>query len=446
MPNNRNHEILVNEKIFSTLNSDTVNLQIGCMTAVSQISTSPEHNNNHIYINPKISGQLLVPSSSYNPYFCAGNVIKLGPSVGILTSLGKKQTDPVPKGKTGKLFKQIISYGQKKGLFVFVFYVEDVNWKKKTVKGYSITNNGRWFKGTFALPTIIYNRIRYRSVEAKSNVRSFFENLKKEPEVFIFNSRFLNKWEVNEVLWKFEAGQKFIPETKKFNRENLRNLLRKYPELFLKPINSSRGQGIVKVVSNHNGTYRYSRAEMPNPRWYTSSSFYTLSESLSRIGVRENRYLIQQGIDLAKYDDRVFDLRTQVQKDGEGKWVLTGVGVRVAGRNKFVTHIPNGGTAHSFDEVIDKTFGRSSETKSFINQQLKLITKIIPPRLEEGLGINLAIISLDIGIDTNGNLWILEVNSKPESFDEVDINHRHLDLLTDYFIFAAQKIAKRNDY
>ncbi|NLB88525.1 MAG: hypothetical protein GX790_04770, partial [Syntrophomonadaceae bacterium] len=204
MPNN-NKEILVNEKIYRTLNSDTVNLHIGCMTAVSQINTSPEHNNNHIFLNPKIAGQLLVPSSSYNPYFCEDNVIKLGPSVGILTSLGKKQTDPVPRGKTGKLFKQIITYGQKKGLFVFAFYVEDVNWKRKTVKGYSITNNGRWFKGNFALPTIIYNRIRYRSVEAKSNVRNFFENLKKEPGVFLFNSRFLNKWEVNEVLWDFEA-------------------------------------------------------------------------------------------------------------------------------------------------------------------------------------------------------------------------------------------------
>lgn len=445
MPN-KNREIVVNEKIYSTLNSDTVNLNIGCMTTVSRIYTSPEHNNDFIFLNPKIADQLLIPSNSYNPYFCAGNVIKLGPSVGILTSFGKKQSDPVPKGRTGRLFKEMISFGQKKGLFIFVFYVEDVNWKKKTIKGYTVNNHGKWIKGNYALPTIIYNRIQYRSIEARSNVRLFFQRLNQESEVYLFNSRFLNKWEVNEVLWDFEAGQKFIPETKKFNRENLRNLLRKYPELFLKPINSSRGQGIVKLISNHNGPYRFSKAEMPNPKWQACSSFYTLSESLSRIGVKENRYLIQQGIDLARYNNRVFDLRTQVQKDGNGKWVMTGVGVRVAGRNRFVTHIPNGGTAHSFDEVLDKTFGRSSTTKASIEHQLKVISTIIPPKLEEGLGINLAIISLDIGIDIDGNLWILEVNSKPDSFDEDDIRHRHLNLLTDYFIFAAQKIAKRNDY
>jgi len=55
------------------------------------------------------------------------------------------------------------------------------------------------------------------------------------------------------------------------------------------------------------------------------------------------------------------------------------------------------------------------------------------------LGLNLAVLSMDIGIDAAGKLWIIEVNSKPASFDENDIRQRHLQLLMDYFSFVAQK-------
>lgn len=440
MPNNKNHEVLINEKLFKEIKQDTVNLEVGCMTTVSKISKTSE-DNKLIYLNPTIAKKLLVPSQSYLPYYFEDNLIKLGPSVGVLTS-NKNQNNPIPKGKKGRLLKEMISYGQKNGLFIFFFYAEGVNWKNKLIKGYSLNNQGKWISGNYAFPNIIYNRIQYRSIEGKNHVKTLLQKFTADPKVYLFNSRFLNKWEVNEILSNFPAGQKFIPETMKFNRTNLRLLLQKHKEVFLKPINSSRGQGIVKIISNSNNSYQYSKAEAANPKWNLCTSFYNLSEALSRIGVKENRYLIQEGIDLATINERVFDLRSQVQKDGNGKWVMTGVGVRIAGRDRFVTHIPNGGTAASYEEVIKKTFANNPGIRASIDQQLKTITTVIPPRLEEGLGLNLAILSLDIGVDNLGNLWILEINSKPASFDEDEIRFKHLQYLTNYFIFAAQKIVK----
>ncbi len=446
MPNNSSSkEVLVNRNIYNALDSDTVGLKIGCMTTVSNLRVSPsEESDEYIFLSSKIADKLLVPSNTYRPYLIKKDVIKLGPSVGILISAKSQDNSAIPKGKQGRLLKEMIEHGYQKGLFIFIFHPEGVNWKKKTVKGYSLSNTGKWIAGNYGFPTIIYNRIQYRSLESKSHVKLLLEKLGNEPDVFVFNSRFLNKWEVNEVLHTFAEGRKFIPETKKFNRENLRNMLKKHSEVFLKPISSSRGQGIVKIIATNN-VYKYSKADASPLTWRSCSSFYILSEALSRIGVKENRYLIQQGIDLATVNDRVFDLRTQAQKDGTGRWIMTGVGARVAGKNRFVTHIPNGGHAASFEEVLKKTFGNMTPTRVSIEQQLKTICTVIPPKLEEGLGINLAIISLDIGVDKEGNLWILEVNSKPASFDEDDIRHKHLNYLTDYFIFAAQKIAKRDD-
>lgn len=363
-------------------------------------------------------------------------------NVGIMIS-SKTQSLTIPKGKQGRLLKEMIIYGRKKGILIFVFHPENVNWKGKYIKGFTLNNSKKWTTEKFSLPTIIYNRIQYRSLETKNNVKTLLQRFSSDPNIYLFNSRFLNKWEVSEVLNNFSEGNEFIPTSKKYTRENLKKMLKTYPEIFLKPINSSRGQGIIKIISSNN-SYRYSHSESTSNTWRSCSSVNALIEALNRIGVRENRYLIQQGIDLATIDERVFDLRTQTQKDGSGKWVITGVGARIAGKNKFVTHVPNGGKAAPMEEVLDKTFGHITPVRKAIDNQLKAICTIIPPELEDKLGINLDILSLDIGIDKEGKLWILEINSKPASFDEDDIREKHLHYLTDYFIFVANKIVEKD--
>ena len=155
----------------------------------------------------------------------------------------------------------------------------------------------------------------------------------------------------------------------------------------------------------------------------------------------QKRYLIQQGIELARLRGRVFDLRAQAQKDRRGEWVLTGVGVRVAAQNRFVTHVPNGGSRADFDKVIKEVFD-SSKIQSSIEQELNSIGSIVPQVLEDGLKISLGILSLDIGVDTSGKLWILEINSKPARFDETEIRSKHMQLLIDFFIFAAEHNSK----
>jgi ABC-type nitrate/sulfonate/bicarbonate transport system ATPase subunit len=51
-----------------------------------------------------------------------------------------------------------------------------------------------------------------------------------------------------------------------------------------------------------------------------------------------------------------------------------------------------------------------------------------------------------LGIDEGGKVWILEVNSKPSSFDEDDIRMKHLEYLCDYFIYAARQKNRKGIY
>jgi hypothetical protein len=134
----------------------------------------------------------------------------------------------------------------------------------------------------------------------------------------------------------------------------------------------------------------------------------------------------------------VFDLRTQVQKTGNGDWIMTGVGVRLAGRNRIVTHLPNGGSVKNYDMVVDEVFGKSPGGTEMIDSQLLKIAFQVPRTMEKQLkDIELAIMSMDIGIDQQGQLWLIEVNSKPSYFNENHIRAIHTQNLVDYFIFSA---------
>lgn len=67
----------------------------------------------------------------------------------------------------------------------------------------------------------------------------------------------------------------------------------------------------------------------------------------------------------------------------------------------------------------------------------------VPRVLDKKLGLSLAVLSIDIGIDVNGRAWIIEVSSKSDSFDEADIRLRHLRYLMEYYIYLTNSSPSR---
>ena len=62
---------------------------------------------------------------------------------------------------------------------------------------------------------------------------------------------------------------------------------------------------------------------------------------------------------------------------------MTGVGVRIAGKNRFVTHIPNGGTLAAYNDIIPSLAEIDSHNSQSFDKQLKNICLFIPKLLEE---------------------------------------------------------------
>lgn len=358
--------------------------------------------------------------------------------VGVLTSLTKMGKYPLPVGKEARIKVEMTTMAKNSDIFMYFFYPEGFSKSKQTIVGHTYMQNskkgGEWVKGVFPLPDIVYNRLSFRRDEHKKKVQELLTLLELNPNIHLFNSRFLHKWEVHNSLSKNSSSAKYVPETCRFTKLNLYKMLVKFPELFIKPINSSVGKGIIKVRCGPNH-YDF-KVAASDRKWHRCSSKKHLFRSLISL-TTQDRFLIQEGIDLAEFNGRIFDLRTQVQKDGNGNWIFVGVGVRVAARNKFVTHVPNGGSRADYIEVTKKVFGESPSITQQLDQQLSCICQVVPYVLEKSLGINLGILSIDIGIDKTGQMKIIEVNSRPGCFDEDNIRQKHLKYLNEYFLYLS---------
>ncbi len=371
------------------------------------------------------------------PFFPKGKVL-----VGVLTTPRKGGKYPLPSGKDSRLKEEMVAAARASGIFMFFFYPAGFDQSTDTVTGHTFKvgnrGEGRWVKAIFDCPDIVYNRLSFRRDEAQSDVLQLLVYLRNHPKIKIFNPRFLTKWEVHHSLVNSSLTRDLVPETCLFNKNNLGIMLQKYTELFVKPISSSVGKGIIIICRSQCGDgYRYKLACSDEKGEYCRSAL-DLYSNLKEIMIPGHQYLLQKSIQLARIDGRVFDLRTQVQKNGQGKWVMSGIGVRVAAPNKYVTHVPNGGTKADYDEVIKMVFGSSAWQVRNLEGQLHDICQNVPYVLEKKLNMNLGILSMDIGLDQNGLMQIIEVNSKPASFDEVHIRRRHLEILNQYFFYLSK--------
>lgn len=433
--------IQINDPNITAAGIEQALIQIGYQVLKWKILNKPGRGKNLVSLSVPLSRELSMPPNCLLHYRLVKAYplqIRLGPVVGVLTTVHRDRYSGLPIGKEAQYYKEMIAYGRQRGVFIYLFYLPDINWARKTIAGYTIsfpkTKAERWKKQDFPFPDIIYNRIRYRHLENSAGTLEVLNRFNQYPDAHIFNSRFLNKWEVYQALEKNPLLVPFLPPTVPFNRGNLKLFLRNYTEVFLKPADSSRGKGIIKIRKT-SAYYQYALANPSEPQWKDCPTEEELLQALSPLMVDENRYLIQMGIKLARLNRKVFDVRAQVQKNGEGKWTLTGMAVRKAARGQFLTHIPNGGTGIPYQKVINQVFGSSPQILASLNDQINLITTEMPLTLERLLELSLAVLSVDIGIDQGGRMWVIEVNSKPSSFDEPNIRKKHLQYLMDYCIY-----------
>ncbi len=349
------------------------------------------------------------------------------PILGILTA-GKGS---VPGNR--EMFRFVQQACREAGLTAYVFTPAQVNWSQRIVYGYRYVG-GRWRPGRFPLPQVVYNRVPNRQLEESAEVRQLKRRLQARGIPY-YNATYLNKYDLYRLLVTESAIKPHLPWTKLVrSRADIYDALQRFGRIYLKPRHAFAGKGIMMVSLKGNAWALRYRQNNSN-RVIQGSK---LSELWPRLDQRMGRqsYIVQQAISLAQYRGRNFDVRLLAQKNGQGRWQVTGMGMRVASKGGITTHVPNGGFIAPAEEVLADVFGAEAPQ---VRQKVEQLALQIAPIIERGYRGLFGEMSMDIGLDTTGHPWFFEANAKPMRFDEQGIRRKGLQTLTAYVQYLAKR-------
>lgn len=216
-----------------------------------------------------------------------------------------------------------------------------------------------------------------------------------------------NKYRVYKYLSTDKKLKIYQPDTVRFSKGNLENMMNKYSNLYVKPTVGSQGKGIYKITRQDQ---RYKLRSTSQSNLY--SDWSSLYKKLNA-KVKKNM-IIQQGIKLELVEGRPYDIRAMVQRKPNSKWTCTGIFTKVGSPNKIVTNYAQGGKLKTLDNVFNKmklSSDKKDSRKSHLNKVALDVARLLNSKRS-----GMFEMGIDFAYDRAGKLWILEVNSTRPQF------------------------------
>jgi glutathione synthase/RimK-type ligase-like ATP-grasp enzyme/translation elongation factor EF-1beta len=396
---------------LNLINISNTTLQFGArsLNVSITISSEPDLTDEVLWLSENALKELLIPD---NIEICVqiidhGNIIKLGPIVGILTD--RFILEDHKKGRPiREAFNCYAEAGNQIGGFIYIFSLNKIDLDNKRIMGYIPLMNKsmitEWQEQWLPLPDAIHNRIKISP--SSSLYKKIDEISKLVPAINIINrTTQVYKWRIQKILEKDLNAKKYLPKTLLFKGVNtLTKMLQEFPFIYLKPVGRSLGLGIIKITKD--GPEEYTAKYRRRGNLYSLNG--TLADILPKLStlMGKRAYIVQEGIPLATYNGNIFDLRVTVQKDETGTWGLSRWKARVAAQNSIVTNISAGGTGAHINQITDSVF--KEEGPEILNN-IKTACLSICSAIENKIS-GIGDIGLDIGVTEGGKIYIIEAN------------------------------------
>jgi len=309
------------------------------------------------------------------------------------------------------VYEKMIAAGKRVGLDVFVFTPQDVDDGKELIRAQLYNpETKKWSRRWVRFPNVIYDRCRIQKSHRFEQLLAF---RKRYSYLHFLNRPLRNKWTIYRALSKVPAFRVHLPATRLYqSAEDVSLMLKKYPTVYLKPINGTGGRGILRIERGREGGLllqgRNHSRSIVQPKHISRGRLASALDSWDKKG---NRYIVQQGLNIKLPIGRVHDYRMLVQKNGLGIWEVTGCAGRVGPLRSITSNLHGGGEAAPMNDLLRQWIGNESDIRQ-IRQTAEAFGIDVARYLETTYGA-LCELALDLAIDRSGKIWLIEVNPKP---------------------------------
>lgn len=333
------------------------------------------------------------------------------------------------------------------GVEIFVFCPRGISWWNKKINGlgYDIEEK-KWRPEIFSFPDAVYDRATFPKME-KEIGHEVRKRLRSEYNIIFINSKhYFDKWETHKTLSLCSELRSFLPHTKIYNHPLiLERFLNRYKTVYIKDSAGKLGHNIFKIQKEYSGKY-IAFSQKKRKIYRSKLELESLNDRIINGELEGKTLIIQQGIELARLQDKPFDIRILVQKNGRGKWEVVDKSIRVAeDKDSVVTNISRGGEAKRFREVISIVF---PSLVGVIEKQINTMSISICRCLEKKYG-RLGELGIDAALDEQGKVWLLEVNGKPakacvHNSGNLELIHTAYSNIIKYFKYIAAESTQKS--
>lgn len=314
--------------------------------------------------------------------------------IGVFHSFGNPR-DFYPEPRV----KALISESEKQHTELLFFTSKDVDFEKKEITADRYVN-GKWERIQSKFPDVINNV----GAGKRSHVERKLRRMIPFTSFHVGNKVSLPK----RMLENRKYAELLVPFRICMSKEQIHDFIEKNNKTVFKALQSNRGENIFFVTKKGQ---RYSVLEHKKEQIMHKEMF---DEWLEKIILEEKgSYIVQRYVHTRTKANEPYHFRAHVQKDGNGKWILTHIYPRVGSKKSNLSNVVNEGRVDDFHEFMMREFDENGQ--KYEKDILRLSIEIAM-HLDKIYGFGLDELGIDLAIDENGKYWMHEANNGPQTF------------------------------
>lgn len=278
----------------------------------------------------------------------------------------------------------------------FYFTPEDVDFENKKISGLFLIDN-QWKRLLTDFPNIIDN------APSRLRDRELYNDLKKISPMITY--RIGDKEKVFQLLKNDGNYDRFLIDSSILSDIDMyKEFIEKYNYIIIKPKGGNMGRNIYKSYMLNNKYILQADTE--------KIIFDNLSDLNIYLTKFYNNYQIQQYIDSKTKEGHPYDIRLHVQRGSGGHWKIVKIYPRIGLSQKVTSNLSQGGGISNLNSFLKSQFNQNAEK---IRLNLVELAMNLPKDFQKNYQYTLDALGIDVGIDSNSNLKIFEINTYPGS-------------------------------